>query len=148
LAAWRWLATDRDVLPFLASVALFLLGYLGLLISNFPYVVPSSLTIWQTAAAPATHVFFLLGPLVMLPIILGYMIFVYDLQRKAARGRRIDPAAPVASIIEIGQSCCFFLLFTGKRQLPCRDFFATATCRAPFGFDLLRPRKRSAGRRP
>jgi cytochrome d ubiquinol oxidase subunit II len=76
-AAWRWLDSDRDVLPFLAVIALFLLGYLGLLISNFPYLIPPSLTIWQTAAAPATHVFFLMGTLVMLPIILGYMIFVY-----------------------------------------------------------------------
>ena len=76
-AAWRWLDSDRDVLPFLAAIALFLLGYLGLLISNFPYLIPPSLTIWQTAAAPATHVFFLMGTLVMLPIILGYMVFVY-----------------------------------------------------------------------
>jgi len=76
-AAWRWLDTERDALPFLAAIALFLLGYLGLLISNFPYLIPPSLTIWQTAAAPATHVFFLMGTLVMLPIILGYMIFVY-----------------------------------------------------------------------
>jgi cytochrome d ubiquinol oxidase subunit II len=76
-AAWRWLETGREVLPFLATIALFLLGYLGLLISNFPYLVPPSLTIWQTAAAPATHVFMLMGTLVMLPIILGYMIFVY-----------------------------------------------------------------------
>ena len=66
-----------EVLPFLATIALFLLGYLGLLISNFPYLVPPSLTIWQTAAAPATHIFMLMGTLVMLPIILGYMIFVY-----------------------------------------------------------------------
>src|SRR5262245_22843416 len=77
LAAWRFLDTGHDVLPFLATIALFLLGYLGLLISNFPYIIPPSLTIWQTAAAPATHVFFLMGTLVMLPIILGYMIFVY-----------------------------------------------------------------------
>jgi cytochrome bd ubiquinol oxidase subunit II len=76
-AAWRWLETGREVLPFLATIALFLLGYLGLLISNFPYLVPPSLTIWQTAAAPATHVFMLMGTLVLLPIILGYMIFVY-----------------------------------------------------------------------
>jgi cytochrome bd ubiquinol oxidase subunit II len=76
-AVWRWLGTGRDVLPFLASVALFLLGYLGLLISNFPYLVPPSLTIWQTAAAPATQVFMLMGTLVLLPIIFGYMIFVY-----------------------------------------------------------------------
>ena len=76
-AAWRWLETGREVLPFLATIALFLLGYLGLLISNFPYLVPPSLTIWQTAAAPATQVFMLMGTLVLLPIILGYMIFVY-----------------------------------------------------------------------
>ena len=76
-ALWRWLETGRDVLPFLATIALFLLGYLGLLISNFPYLVPPSLTIWQTAAAPATQVFMLMGTLVLLPIIFGYMIFVY-----------------------------------------------------------------------
>jgi len=75
--AWRALETGREALPFLASIALFLLGYLGLLISNFPYLVPPSLTIWQTAAAPATHVFMLVGTLMLLPIILGYMIFVY-----------------------------------------------------------------------
>src|SRR3954462_13116910 len=76
-AAWRWLDTEHDALPFLAAIALFLLGYLGLVISNFPYLVPPSLTIWQTAAAPATHIFMLMGTLMMLPIILGYMIFVY-----------------------------------------------------------------------
>src|ERR1700719_1828803 len=76
-AAWRWLETGREVLPFLASVALFLLGFLGLLISNFPHLVPPSLTIWQTAAAPGTQVFMLMGTLLLLPIIFGYMIFVY-----------------------------------------------------------------------
>lgn len=76
-AAWRWLETGRETLPFLASVALFLLGFLGLLISNFPYLVPPSLTIWQTAAPPATQVFMLMGTLLLLPIIFGYMVFVY-----------------------------------------------------------------------
>lgn len=56
-AAWRWLETGREVLPFVATIALFLLDYLGLVISNFPYLVPPSLTIWQTASAPGTQVF-------------------------------------------------------------------------------------------
>jgi cytochrome d ubiquinol oxidase subunit II len=77
LAAWRWLEAGHEVLPFLATIALFLFGYLGLVISNFPYLVPPSFTIWQTAAAPATQVFMLMGTLVMLPIIVGYTIFVY-----------------------------------------------------------------------
>src|SRR5437660_4372986 len=76
-AAWRSIESGREALPFLATIALFLLGYLGLLISNFPYIVPPSLMIWQSAAAPATHVFMLMGTLVMLPIIFGYTIFVY-----------------------------------------------------------------------
>jgi cytochrome bd ubiquinol oxidase subunit II len=76
-ATWRWVDSEHDALPFLAAIALFLLGYLGLVISNFPYLVPPSLTIWQTAAAPATQIFMLMGTLMMLPIIIGYMIFVY-----------------------------------------------------------------------
>jgi cytochrome bd ubiquinol oxidase subunit II len=32
---------------------------------------------WRQTAAPATHIFMLMGTLVMLPIILDYIIFVY-----------------------------------------------------------------------
>jgi cytochrome bd ubiquinol oxidase subunit II len=76
-AAWRSLASGREEMPFLAVIALFLLGYFGLLISNYPYVIPPSITIWQAAASPATQLFMLVGALIMLPIIVGYMIFVY-----------------------------------------------------------------------
>jgi cytochrome bd ubiquinol oxidase subunit II len=75
--AWRWLDARRDVLPFLASIALFLLGYLGLAISTFPYLVPPTLTVWEAAAAPASQIFLLLGTIFLLPIILGYYGFIY-----------------------------------------------------------------------
>jgi cytochrome d ubiquinol oxidase subunit II len=78
---WRALEKGREVTPFLATIALFLLGYLGLVISNFPYLVPPSLTVWQTAAAPASQIFMLLGTLLLLPIVLGYIGFVYWLFR-------------------------------------------------------------------
>jgi cytochrome d ubiquinol oxidase subunit II len=78
---WRWIEQRREVPPFLAAIALFLLGYLGLVISNFPYLVPPSLTVWDTAAAPASQIFMLLGTLVLLPMILGYIGFVYWLFR-------------------------------------------------------------------
>jgi len=83
--AWRWLDERREALPFLASIVLFLLGYLGLVISTFPYLVPPTLTIWQTAAVPASQIFMLLGTLVLLPIILGYITFVYWLFRGKVR---------------------------------------------------------------
>jgi cytochrome d ubiquinol oxidase subunit II len=78
---WRALEKGREVTPFFATIALFLLGYLGLVISNFPYLVPPSLTVWDTAAAPASQIFMLLGTLLLLPIIIGYTAFVYWLFR-------------------------------------------------------------------
>ncbi len=91
-AAWRWIENRRDAPPFLASIALFLLGYLGLIISNFPYLVPPSLTVWDTAAAPASQIFMLIGTLVLLPIILGYVVLVYWLFRgKVREGESYHP---------------------------------------------------------
>ncbi len=84
-ACWRWLDAGREVLPFLAAVGLFLLGYLGLVISWFPYLVPPSLTVWDTAAVPASQIFSLIGTLIMLPIIIGYFVFVYWLFRGKVR---------------------------------------------------------------
>jgi cytochrome d ubiquinol oxidase subunit II len=76
-ACWRWLEQGRELVPFLAAIVLFLLGYAGIVISVFPYLVPPSLTIWDTAAAPGSQWFMLVGTLVLLPIILGYYVVVY-----------------------------------------------------------------------
>jgi cytochrome d ubiquinol oxidase subunit II len=78
---WKWLANGREVLPFFSAIGLFLLGYLGLVISRFPYLIPPSLTIWDTAAVPASQVFTLIGVVALLPIILIYVGFVYWLFR-------------------------------------------------------------------
>jgi cytochrome d ubiquinol oxidase subunit II len=87
LALWRWLEAGREVPPFLAAIALFLLGYAGIVISVFPYLVPPSLTIWDTAAARASQMFMLVGTLALLPIIIGYFVFVFWIFRgKVRRG--------------------------------------------------------------
>jgi cytochrome d ubiquinol oxidase subunit II len=82
---WRWLESGRDAPPFLATIVLFLLGYLGLVISDFPYLVPPSLTVWDAAAAPASQIFMLIGTLFLLPVIFGYVIFIYWLFRGKVR---------------------------------------------------------------
>jgi len=84
-AGWRALEKGGEVLPFLAAIALFLLGYLGLVISVFPYLVPPSLTIWQAASAPASQMFMLVGTLALLPIICGYVVFTYWVFRGKVR---------------------------------------------------------------
>lgn len=74
---FRWLRRGDEVKPFVGSVVLFLLGYLGLVISTVPYLVPPHLTFWDTAAAPASQFFLLVGTVFLLPLILGYTAFVY-----------------------------------------------------------------------
>jgi cytochrome bd ubiquinol oxidase subunit II len=77
LACWHGINSRAQVQGFAAAIALFLLGLIGLVISNVPYLVPGSLTVWETAAPPSSQMFMLVGTLIMLPIILGYTAFVY-----------------------------------------------------------------------
>lgn len=48
-------------------------------------LVGAELTIWQTAAAPSSEMFILVGTAPLVPIILGYMAFVYWLFRGKVR---------------------------------------------------------------
>ncbi len=84
-AQWRWIEARREAAPFLATIALFLLGYLGLAISTIPYIVPPALTIRDAAAAPSSQMFMLVGTLVLLPLILGYTALTYWLFRGKVR---------------------------------------------------------------
>ena len=74
---WQGLERGRELQPFAGSVGLFVLSYLGLAISTFPFLVPPTLTIWDTAAVPDSQIFTLIGTVIMLPIILGYFVFVF-----------------------------------------------------------------------
>jgi cytochrome d ubiquinol oxidase subunit II len=85
LAGWRSLERGGHAAPFLASIALFLLGYLGLVISRFPYIAPPALTVWDTAGAPQSQLFMLVGTLVFLPLALAYTAFVYWVFRGKVR---------------------------------------------------------------
>jgi cytochrome d ubiquinol oxidase subunit II len=74
---WRGLEGKQELAPFVGTICLFVLGYLGLAISTFPCLVPPTLTIWDTAAVPDSQIFTLIGTVIMLPIILGYFVFVF-----------------------------------------------------------------------
>lgn len=79
---YKTIKSGRELMPFLLSIGLFMMAYTGLAISKFPYLVPpvegaEGLTIWQTAAAPESQIFVLIGILIMLPIIITYTVFSY-----------------------------------------------------------------------
>lgn len=73
----RTLKGGRDRWPFLISLGLFLLSFVGLGISIFPDVVPGRVTIWQAASPHSSQVFILVGASVLIPIILTYTGYAY-----------------------------------------------------------------------
>jgi cytochrome d ubiquinol oxidase subunit II len=64
-------------LPFLIALALFLLGFTGLGISIYPYIVPRAITIWDAAAPAQSLSFMLVGTVVIIPTILSYTGWAY-----------------------------------------------------------------------
>lgn len=79
------LRSGRDVVPFLASLGLFLVTFIGLGVSLFPYVVPTSITIWQAAAPDSSLKFLLVGAAVLIPMILTYTAYAYWVFRGKVR---------------------------------------------------------------
>ncbi|WOJ89863.1 cytochrome d ubiquinol oxidase subunit II [Methylocapsa polymorpha] len=77
ILVWLWIARGEEVKPFVGVIGIFLLCFLGLAISSYPYLVPPSVDLWQAAAAPASLKIMLIGVAIMLPLILGYTAFVY-----------------------------------------------------------------------
>jgi len=78
ITCWRGLAGSRFFFsPFYKAVALFVLAFVGLLISTMPYLVPPAITIWDAAGAPSSQRFVLIGVAILVPFILGYTVFVY-----------------------------------------------------------------------
>jgi cytochrome bd ubiquinol oxidase subunit II len=71
------LKRGRERLPFLVALVLFALGFIGLGISMFPYIVPRALTIWDTAAPEKSQIFMLVGAVFILPLILTYTAWAY-----------------------------------------------------------------------
>ncbi len=74
---YRSLARRAELTPFLLALSLFLLSFVGLGISMFPYVVPPSITLWQAASPASSQLFMLVGVGIMVPIILAYTGYAY-----------------------------------------------------------------------
>jgi cytochrome d ubiquinol oxidase subunit II len=77
IALWRRWKGEPLILPYLLAVGLFAIGYLGLAVSLWPYIVPFALTPAEAAAADNALELMLWGALPLLPIILGYTAYVY-----------------------------------------------------------------------
>ncbi|MFD1940602.1 cytochrome d ubiquinol oxidase subunit II [Paradevosia shaoguanensis] len=85
-ALWQGLTTDKHLQPFLAALGLFVLSFIGIGISFYPYMVPGALTIEEAAAPDSSLMFLLVGASVLVPVILAYTGYAYWVFRG-----KIDP---------------------------------------------------------
>jgi cytochrome d ubiquinol oxidase subunit II len=86
ISAWRSFGDQRsEFAPFFWSIGLFLLAYLGVVISLWPMVVPHRYSLWEAASSPQTQKFLLVGTVILLPIILSYIGWSYRVFRGKAR---------------------------------------------------------------
>ena len=87
LLAVRALLNTKQVLgaicwlPFVLLIVVFVLSFLGLAYSIYPYVVIDRLTIWQAASGAAALKFILVGVCIAVPAIAGYTVFSYRVFR-------------------------------------------------------------------
>jgi cytochrome d ubiquinol oxidase subunit II len=82
---WRGIHGRHPTGAFYSAVGLFIVAFIGLVISTVPYLVPPTITVWQAAAAPKSQGFILAGMSVLIPVILGYTVFVYHTFRGKIR---------------------------------------------------------------
>ena len=71
-------------LPFVLLIGVFVLGFLGLAYSLYPFVVIDRLTIWQAASSPAALKVILFGVCISVPAIAAYTVFSYRVFRGKA----------------------------------------------------------------
>jgi len=72
--------TSHDREPFVLTLVLFLLGFIGLTVGTWPYIVPHTITFAQAAAAPTSQSLIFLALICTLPIVLfntGYNYYVF-----------------------------------------------------------------------
>jgi cytochrome d ubiquinol oxidase subunit II len=74
---WQSLTKRREVAPFVWTILLFLLTFVGLALVVFPAVIPPKITIYQAAASPSALVFMIVFIGFLIPIMLAYNIYQY-----------------------------------------------------------------------
>jgi cytochrome d ubiquinol oxidase subunit II len=78
---WRDLRQGNEYRPFLATIGIFLMNYIGLGVSMWPWLVPFQVTFRKAAAAPESQSLLLVGTVIFLPVVLAYTAYSYYIFR-------------------------------------------------------------------
>ncbi|SJN11720.1 putative Cytochrome bd2, subunit II [Halomonas citrativorans] len=82
---YRSVKQRRESYPFLATIGIYVFTYLGLIVSQWPMIVPPNYTLWDAASAPESQLFLLIGVLFVIPFILMYTAWTYWVFRGKVR---------------------------------------------------------------
>jgi cytochrome bd ubiquinol oxidase subunit II len=83
LGLLRWSLRSKRVLghwcwvPFVLTVCVFVLGFVGLAYSLYPFVVMDRITLWQASSAAGSLKVILVGVVITVPMIVAYTVFAY-----------------------------------------------------------------------
>lgn len=70
-------STQKEWVPFVSTIGMFVLAFGGLAFSIFPYLVIDQITLWEAASARGSLKIMLFGAAVTLPVIIAYNIYSY-----------------------------------------------------------------------
>jgi cytochrome bd ubiquinol oxidase subunit II len=87
---FKSLNREEERKPFIWTILIFMLSFIGLGLVVFPYVIPPQITIYQAAASPSALVFMLIFIGFLIPIMLFYNIYQYVVFRGKVTGGHYD----------------------------------------------------------
>lgn len=82
----RSLNRKEERAPFVWTILLFLLTFIGLALVVFPYIIPTQITIYQAAADPSALVLMIIFTGTLIPVMLFYNIYQYVIFRGKVTG--------------------------------------------------------------
>lgn len=82
----RSLNRKQERMPFIWTILLFVLTFLGLALVVFPYIIPSKITIYEAAADPSSLVIMIVMIGALIPVMLFYNLYQYVVFRGKVTG--------------------------------------------------------------
>jgi len=76
----------QERMPFIWTILLFVLTFLGLALVVFPYIIPSKITIYEAAADPSSLVIMIVMIGALIPVMLFYNLYQYVVFRGKVTG--------------------------------------------------------------
>lgn len=83
---FKSLQRQEERAPFIWTILIFLLSFIGLGLIVFPYIIPTQITIYQAAASSSALVFMIIFVGFLIPIMLFYNIYQYIVFRGKVTG--------------------------------------------------------------